>query len=297
MCAEHFLPSAVRRINRELSMINLGNNLYNIRPEVINDIPNISVILGSITVPVDAANIDNAGNTFQIRIQLPENYALNSPKIFVNNEEYGFIDAMGYNIHLYMTGQVNELWNSPVINYNFDRYFAGEYEVDHNGWNEWSPAISLETTFKILQYMLGRNELPPNQPGPNNRCNIDFTIIPTLSPHEVADLDLSQERDPITQQEFIPGEEYYRVIKVIPSVHQRQPTRNVIYCDKEILETWLNMPEHSRCLHPVLRNVFINQQDISRFVYTGPKPETGGSRMKRKSRTLKQKNRKSKSNK
>ena len=291
MCAEH---RPERRINRELSKINSGNNLHNIRPEVINGIPNLFVILGTITVPANAENIDNAGNIFLIRIQLPHLYPFQSPKIYVNGEEFNFIDVIGYHINLENTGHPN--WNeyagiNPIVNYDLNSYFAGDYFPDENGWMDWVPVISLETTFKIIQYMLERN-------GPAHiRCNIDFTIIPTLPINEVANLDLSEDVDPITLEDYIPGNEYYRVTKVIPQENGGPPTTSVIYCSIEALQSWLGTQHQIRCKHPTLLNIVINQEDIRSFVYTGPTHVVGGSQPKRKSRTLRQKNRKSKSNK
>ena len=71
MSAEH---RPERRINKELSIINSGNNLHNIHSQVINGILNLFVILETINVPADAQNINNAGITFQIQILLTHLY-------------------------------------------------------------------------------------------------------------------------------------------------------------------------------------------------------------------------------
>lgn len=160
--------------------------------------------------------------------------------------------------------------------------------------------------WRILLYRLNRNELvqllmnlrsglpvPANLVAPWQPCNIDFTIIPILSPDEVVDLDLSRQLDPFFSKGYIPGNDYYRITKVIQQNSEGPPTTNVIYCGIEVLEEWLNFIQHERCKHPVLDGVFINQQDIVRFTYIGPAQIEGGHRryISKKSRKGKSKQR------
>jgi len=136
-------------------------------------------------------------------------------------------------------------------------------------------------------------------PSPRLNCNIDFTQIPKLLPIYVENLDLSSEVDAITQEAFIPGEDYYRV-----RVMYQQPgseldrditppmRESVAYFGIESLQGWLTHNDQSPiCRHPILGQLSIRQQDITKFTYIGPNPHShsvGGSNRKRKnkSRTL-----------
>jgi|LakMenEpi03Aug12_release.lakeMendotaPanAssembly.Ray.scaffolds.fasta_scaffold378689_2 ubiquitin-protein ligase len=280
------------RINKELSVINKGTNIHNIHSEVIDGNQNLFAILGTINVSANAQNINNAGHTFQIRLELPQIYPFSAPLIYVNGQILNFIDVIGYHINLEYNGL--HYWteyagNSPLLNVDRDNYFSGNLQPEENGWMYWSPSITLETTFNIIQYMLERAGPPPLR---RERCNINFTIIPILPPNEVAHLDLSEDVCPITLSEFITGKEYYMITKVVPQLNSPDVT-NYTFCDKEGLQTWLMQSVMTRCKHPALLNIVVEQNDIRRFIYNGPVHVGSGSISKRKSRLLKKKKRKS----
>ena len=284
-----------KRLSKYLAKIQAGTNLYNIRSIEVNtgSSPHLFIVSGSIKVPQDAGNLQNAGKTFQIRIEYSQNYPFISPIVYCNRVRVDLIDTIGYHIDLERKGLHDwaaKPWNSPIIGTNLPEYFAGVSYEDQNGWVNWTPVIELETIFKMMQYMLERSGPPP--PPPPSNCNIDFTIIPRLLPNEVADLDLSRDSCPITLSEFISGEEYYMITKVIPQ-KKGPPVTNITCCNIEGLQTWLSHSSREECKHPALRNIVVEQNDIRRFIYTGPAYVEGGGISKRKSRTFKKNNRKS----
>jgi hypothetical protein len=314
---------------KDLTKIQAGTNLYNIGSieSSTGSSQHLLEISGSITVPKDAQNLQNAGKKFQIKIEFSQFYPWESPTVYCNGVKVDLIDTIGYHIDLERKGLHDwgvKYWKNPIIGTDLPKYFAGALQIDQNGWVDYVPGRSdLETIFKMMQYMLERTGPPspsPSTPSPPSSrkilCDIDFTKIPSVSPPDkFAHLDLSEYVDPITLEGYSPGEELYVVQKYLREMDGRVILYTHIY-KKEGLQVWLDgngdddgatMMDTLPCEHPSLKGVLINQGDIERFIYTGPpyvekrhgyffnhSQVIGGSIRKRKSRTFKKNNRKSK---
>jgi hypothetical protein len=131
----------MNRIYGELKKINLGNNIYKIKQEAYLN------IVGTILIPCDAKNKDNAGKTFQIRLILSDDYPFKSVIVYVNDVQLSVIDNIGYEKDLERREDVLQYTNKEF------------YKPDPQGWMDWTPIYTIETIFNIIKYMLSRNEI------------------------------------------------------------------------------------------------------------------------------------------
>jgi hypothetical protein len=119
------------------------------------------------------------------------------------------------------------------------------------------------------------------RPPIRNLCPIDFSRVQHVN---LGGLDLSNTADNITHEDFVAGQDYYRVQTVLID-----GTLTTSYFGIEIFEEWINRTGDGNlaCRHP-LYNVRVNQNDIVRFTYNPPQ---GGAKT-RKSRSYRKKNNK-----
>jgi len=169
--------------------------------------------------------------------------------------------------------------------------------IQHGIPNEGDAQLSRDIQHEIFPLIHRRiplqaatNEMFRLEPPPPLPCTIDFTRISELLPIDVENLDLSGKIDIITQEEFIPGQEYYRVTVMYQPEDNSPPIESVSYYSIEGLQGWLtNNTQHPICRHPMLQNVSITQRDIERFTYIGIRREVGGNNRKHKSRSFRTK--------
>lgn len=110
-------------------------------------------------------------------------------------------------------------------------------------------------------------------------CDIDFTLVERV---QRPNLNLSGMTESFTQEDFIPGNDYYLVKSYIPQERSGIISTTINYYDIDGFEDWVRNHQHAKCKHPEYP-ISLRLDNIKRFTY---RPLRQGGKRNRTSRKL-----------